>query len=257
MTGVTILSVRCVIRNLGEMPDARDGAEPCGVIWHKSGMRECEGDRRRVDANGRACESAEPFSKAIAQSLSGDLPSSARIRWVSPLTHDKYAEYRDGDCLRVLGMQQHESELSAFWPKGGPCWDALARVSFSDGHCGCVLVEAKSHVDEIYRNGCRASDVSRQQICEALRRAKEWLGVAPEADWTGKLYQSANRYAHLYFLRAIAGIDAFLVNVYFLNDRHSPTTIQEWKPAISEVKQQLGLVSPAPFSSEVFLDAVL
>lgn len=234
----------------------------------KPTVRECERDRSRVDANGRASagsqqqiqtyinDSAEAFSKAIAESLSGDLPSSARIQWVSPLIREEYAEYHDGDFLRVLGMQQHASELSAFWPKGGPCWDALARVSFSDGHCGCVLVEAKSHVSEIYGNGCRASDASRQQICEALRRAKEWLGGAPEADWTGKLYQSANRYAHLYFLRVIAGIDAFLVNVYFVNDRHNPTTIQEWKPAISEVKQQLGLVRPVPFSSEVFLDAV-
>ena len=234
-------------------------------------MRECDGDRRRVDANGRACagsqrqiqtytnDSAETFGKAIAESLSGDLPPSARILWVSPLIHEKYAEYRDGDFLRVLGLQQHESELLAFWPKGGPCWDALARVLFSDGHCGCVLVEAKSHVNEIYGNGCCASDTSRQQICEGLRKAKEWLGVAPEADWTGKLYQSANRYAHLYFLRVVAKIDVFLVNVYFVNDDRSksPTTIHEWKPAISEVKQQLGLVSPVPFSSEVFLDAVL
>ncbi len=221
-----------------------------------------------MDANGRACagsqrqiqtytnDSAETFSKAIAESLSGDLPPSARIRWVSPLIHEKYAEYRDGDFLRVLGLQQHESELLAFWPKGGPCWDALARVLFSDGHCGCVLVEAKSHVNEIYGNGCCASDASRQQICEALRKAKEWLGVAPEADWTGKLYQSANRYAHLYFLRVVAKIDVFLVNVYFVNDRHSPTTIQDWTLAIREVKHRLGLVGPVPFSSEVFLNAV-
>lgn len=223
-----------------------------------------------MDANGRACagsqrqvqtytnDSAETFSKAIAESLSGNLPPSARIQWVSPLKHEKYAEYRDGDFLRVLGLQQHESELVAFWPKGGPCWDALAHVLFSDGHCGCVLVEAKSHVNEIYGNGCCASGASRQQICEGLRKAKEWLGVAPEADWTGKLYQSANRYAHLFFLRVVVKTDVFLVNVYFVNDHRSqsPTAIQEWTPAISEVKQQLGLVNPVPFSSEVFLDAV-
>jgi hypothetical protein len=234
----------------------------------KPTVREREGDRSRVDANGRAYagsqhqiqtyinDSAEAFTKAIAESLCGNLPPSARIQWVSPLIHEEYAEYHDGNFLRVLGMQQHESELSAFWPKGGPCWDALARVSFSDGRYGCILVEAKSHVNEIYGNRCRASDVSRQQICNALRRAKEWLGVAPEADWTGDLYQSANRYAYLYFLRVIAGIDAFLVNVYFVNDRHSPTTIQEWRPAIGKVKLQLELDSPVPFSSEVFLDAI-
>ncbi|MBI1741059.1 MAG: hypothetical protein HY233_07530 [Acidobacteriales bacterium] len=235
-------------------------------------MGECHGDQSRVDASGRAHAGSQrqiqiyvndlpdALNRAIAESLSANLPPSVRIQWVSPLKHEGYTEYYDDDFLRALGIQQHESELLAFWPKRGPCWDALARVLFSDGHCGCVLVEAKSHVNEIYGNGCCASDASTQQICEALRRAKEWLAVAPEADWTGKLYQSANRYAHLYFLRVVAKIDAFLVNVYFVNDRshrsQRPTTIQKWKPAIGEVKHQLGLVRPVPFSSEVFLDAV-
>lgn len=231
-------------------------------------MKECESDRSRVDASGRARAGSQrqvqtyvndlpdALNDSIAGSLSASLPPAARIQWVSPLKHEGYIEYRDGDFLRALGMQQYENELLAFWPKGGPCWDALARLSFNDGHRGCLLVEAKSHVSEIYGNGCRASDASRQQICEALRRTKNWLGVAPEADWTGELYQSANRYAHLYFLRVIAGIDAFLVNTYFIDDPRSRTTIQEWGPAINGVKQQLGLASPVPFSSEVFLNAL-
>lgn len=96
------------------------------------------------------------------------------------------------------------------------------------------------------------------RLAKRYVKPKEWLEVAPETDWTGKLYRSANRYAHLYFLRVVAKIDVFLVNVYFVNDHRSqsPTAIQAWKPAISKVKQQLGLVSPVPFSSEVFLAAV-
>jgi hypothetical protein len=221
-----------------------------------------------VDASGRAYagsqrqiqtyvnDSADVFSKAIAESLGTSLPPSVRIEWVSPLKREGYAEYRDGDFLRILGIQQYESELLTFWPKGGPCWDALARVWFSDGHCGCVLVEAKSHVDEIYCSGCRASDGSRQQILRALCKTKAWLGVAPEAEWTGRLYQSANRYAHLYFLRVVAGVDAFLTNVYFINDPHSRTTIQDWTATVREVKQQLGLTVPVPFSGEVYIQCV-
>jgi hypothetical protein len=230
-------------------------------------MREGEKDRSRVDPSGRAHagsqrqiqtyvnDSADVFSKAIAESLGASLPPSARLEWVSPLKREGYIEYRDGDFLRVLGIQQYESELLAFWPKGGPCWDALARIWFSDGHRGCMLVEAKSHVDEIYGIGCRASDGSRQQILQALCKTKAWLGVAAEADWVGNLYQSANRYAHLYFLRVIAGVDAFLTNVYFINDPHSRTTMQDWTAAVREVKQQLGLTAPVPFSSEVYLNA--
>ena len=79
------------------------------------------------------------------------------------------------------------------------------------------------------------------------------------ADLLATLYQSANRFAHLYFLRKIAGIDAYLVNVYFMNDRHwphSPKTVQEWKPAIQDVQGRLGLTVPVAFSEEVFLDAL-
>jgi hypothetical protein len=234
-------------------------------------MANCKTDRSRVDAIGRAYagsqrqiqryvnDSHEVLDKAIVESLGASLPPWSRIHWVSPLKTENYAEYRDGDFLRALGMQQLESGLLTFWPKGGPCWDALAYVSCGDGlRRGCILVEAKSHVNEMFGNGCCASDrASRQQICEALRRTKKWLGVSPEADWMGRLYQSANRYAHLYFLRAVAKIDAFLVNVYFVDDDHStsPTTIHGWKPAIGEVKQQLGLRS-VPFSGEVFLSAI-
>ena len=125
-----------------------------------------------------------------------------------------------------------------------------------DDRLGCVLVEAKSHVSEIYGNGFGASGASLQQIHRALYRTKEWPGVAHDADWTGKLYQSANRYAHLFFLREIARIDAYLVNVYFIADRHSPTYIQVWTPAIDNVEQQLGLTTPVPFTGKVFLNAL-
>jgi hypothetical protein len=182
--------------------------------------------------------------------------SPIEIEWVSPISAFGYTEYRDGDFLRAPGLENLTHQLREFWPRGGPCWDALARIEFSDGRHGCVLVEAKSHVSEIYGNGCGASGDSFQRISRAFLRTKKWLGVAPDADWTGKLYQSANRYAHLYFLRMIAGIDACLANVYFINDQHSPTTVQEWKPAIREVQRQLGLTDPVPFTGEIFLNAL-
>ena len=61
-------------------------------------------------------------------------------------------------------------------------------------------------------------------IQSSLARTKEWLGVSPDADWLGRLYQSGNRLAYLYFLREIGKVDAFLANVYFTGDPHSPTT---------------------------------
>lgn len=231
-------------------------------------MNKCTKDRGRVDASGRAYagsqrqiqtyvnESPEALNKAIAESLGMAFPNGTSIQWVSPLKCECYTEYRDADFLRALGLAQAENYLSAFWPKGGPCWDALARLAFSDGRYGCLLVEAKSHVNEIYGSGCCAGGTSLQRIVRAMVSAKEWLGVAPDADWTGRLYQSANRYAHLYFFRGIADIDAFFLNIYFINDPHSPTTDHQWQPAIRDVHRQLGLDGTVPFSGAVFLDAL-
>ena len=132
---------------------------------------------------------------------------------MSPLAADMYSEYRDSEFLERVGLGVLKSRLLEFWPQGGPCWDALARI---EG--GCLLIEAKSHVPEIYGGGCEASPESRQKIHSALDATKAWLGVSPEVDWAGRLYQSANRYACLYFLREIARVQAFLVNVYFVGD---------------------------------------
>jgi hypothetical protein len=119
---------------------------------------------------------------------------------------------------------------------------------------GCILIEAKSHVREIYGNGCGAGATSRAKIVSALDATKAWLGVSAAIDWTGRLYQSANRHAHLYFLREIVRVPAFLVDVYFVGDPHSPTTRSAWVAAIEAVNVELGLRGEVPYSGSVFLD---
>jgi hypothetical protein len=119
-----------------------------------------------------------------------------------------------------------------------------------------VLVEAKSHAAEMYGSGCQAGPRSRRKIEAALEQTKRWLGVPENTDWTGPLYQSANRLAHLYFFREVVSVPAWLVNVYFLPDPHSPTTRAEWKMALTQVKAELGLSGIAtPYTVEVFLTA--
>ncbi len=66
----------------------------------------------------------------------------------------------------------------------------------------------------------------------------------------------ANRLAHLYFFREIVQLPAWLVNVYFVDDTHSPTGLEDWRPALSDVKAELGLTCTAtPYTGEVFLEA--
>jgi hypothetical protein len=180
-----------------------------------------------------------------------------RLRWVSPLESEDFAEYRDEAFLHALGLEGLARKLSEFWPQGGPCWDALAVVELGEdpGRCGAMLVEAKSYPAEIYGPGCQAeSDDSRTMIQKALTETKRWLGVREDVDWTGPLYQSANRLAHLYFFLQ-GGVPAWLVNVHFVNDPASPTTREDWKRTLAQVKAELGLAAPfITHSADGFLE---
>jgi hypothetical protein len=223
----------------------------------------CPKDFSRIDSTGRAHagsqrqiqtyvnEKTQALTSAIAQSLSRYELDEKDIHWMSPLAADTYSEYQDSEFLERVGLGVLAPRLREFWPQRGPCWDALART---EG--GCLLIEAKSHVKEIYGGGCGAtSPLSRQKIQAALEATKAWLGTSSGADWMGPLYQSANRYANLYFLREIAGVQAFLVNVYFIDDPRSPTMKKDWDVAIGEVNRELGLVGEVPYSAGVFLTA--
>jgi len=225
----------------------------------------CLTDLSRTDSMGRAHagsqrqiqtyvnERTHALNSAIAQSLSRYDLDEKDIHWVSPLAADTYSEYRDSEFLERVGLGFLAPRLLEFWPQRGPCWDALARI---EG--GCLLIEAKSHVPEIYGGGCGATSTrSKQQIQKAFDATKGWLGVSPDVDWTGRLYQSANRHASLYFLREIAKVQAFLVNMYFVGDPISPTplTREDWDAAIGSVSRELGLVHEVPYSASVFLTA--
>lgn len=166
--------------------------------------------KNRCDSAGRAFAgsqrqiqhyiNADPgvLEGAISNALS--LPLS--VRWASPLCADRYREYKDSAFLRVLGLYESRAELSRFWPRGGPVWDAVGVVKGGPG--GVLLLEAKSHVSEISGSGCGAkADRSIQKIEASLAMTRLWLGASSAANWKGELYQTANRLAHLYFFREV------------------------------------------------------
>src|SRR6202008_4174355 len=75
--------------------------------------------------------------------------------------------------------------------------------------------------------------------------------------WSGRLYQYANRYAHLYFLREICKVDAYLIFVYVTGDQDvaGPATVDEWKAAITVAKSILGIGTRhrlSPYVADVF-----
>ncbi len=114
-------------------------------------------DSPRVDSTRRAQagsqkqiqmyvnENPQALTSAIAQALLWHGLGEKDIHWVSPRVEESYLEYRDTEFLERVGLGRLASQLQEFWPRGGPCWDALARI---EG--GCILIEAKSHVSSIY-----------------------------------------------------------------------------------------------------------
>jgi hypothetical protein len=222
---------------------------------------------RRQDELGRAFAGSQlqlqiyvnrrtnELSAAILAALTPRVPVDSTIYWVSPLEAEKFMEYCDADFLRVLGLSRLAEQLSDFWPTGGPNWDGLAVIRKGESVFGYVLAEAKSYVGEMESSCAARSQASVSKIDAALIRAKHWLSVAQNIDWKTGLYQSANRLAHLYFLRELASEAVWLVNLCFVGDSHHPTSAAEWKSGLAESKRRLGLAATIPWVSDVLLPA--
>jgi len=188
-------------------------------------------------------EHPELLNEALRPALT-DAPADAMIQWVSPLAETDYAEYRDEAFLSALGLGRlTESLVGNYWPRGGPCWDALATVtSPGDPHFrGVILVEAKSHTPEVYGTGCLAGEPSLTRIRKALALTADALGTTATPAWEGRLYQTANRLAHLQFLRNLARIPAWLVDLSFVGDPYRPTSRETWQAFLPIVWHELGL----------------
>ena len=159
------------------------------------------------------------------------------ITWVSPLVDDEFAEYRDGDFVRKLGLPELAPNLQEFWPRGGPQWDALGVFPGA-----VVLAEAKAHLAEFASPRSQASEASRIRIEAAFLRVKSDLGVSSEIAWTEHYYQFANRIAHLWFLRNL-DVDAHLVLIGFVGDDEmgGPREASAWSESCLAAEAVLGL----------------
>jgi len=165
--------------------------------------------------------------------------STEQIEWLSPVRSDEYAEYYDEEFLERLGVTNVRVPLHCFWPRSGPRWDGLARTDSGK----VILVEAKAHIEEVVDYGSRASPESAKRISAALAQTKVAFHGSSAAIWGSPFYQYANRLAHLYFLRELNGLDAYLVFLYFADapDVPEPCSVQQWEGAIRLTEKCLGL----------------
>jgi hypothetical protein len=176
------------------------------------------------------------------------------VEWLSPKADDDYSEYRDQAFLDLLEIKLSKTKLSDFWPKRGPQWDALGRVDDK----AYFLVEAKAHISEIISSSQAKSPASISLINKSLNETKNYLKLKSDLDLTKGFYQYLNRLAHLYFLRTLSDVPAYLVFVYFVNDHtHIPATKDEWNGALQLMHAILGTHRHAlsKYVIEVFIDA--
>lgn len=163
-----------------------------------------------------------------------------QIQWLSPLESDSYAEYSDETFLHRLEIRLYKTPLGKFWPPRGPQWDALGWA-----YPGKILIaEAKSRINELRSSGTASTGKSAQLIRRSLDETKKYMGVDSSIEWaTSRYYQYANRLAHLYLLRVLNELPAYLITLYFLNDEemNGPSEISEWKSAIAEEEEALGI----------------
>lgn len=191
--------------------------------------------------------------------------SGTPLRWLCPLRGNNWVEMRD-EMWAEAGLRWPSPKDAGWWPRNGPVWDGVALVPGTGGRQGVLLVEAKSHVDEV-ASSIDATPDSERRIKAALDETRKHLNGGSPKYWADGYYQYANRLAWLYYLRAKRGLDAWLLFVYFTGDyfesdppqqRTFPGTAEEWKPPLANMKRKLGLSEPhalTPWLREAFLSA--
>jgi len=184
-----------------------------------------------------------------------DLPSDEEIHWLSPIAEDGYAEYQDQAFIDLLNIKLPNVSLSDFWPSRGPVWDGLGRSKTGK----VFLIEAKSHISEVLSPKTGAGEKSLRKIKKSLDDTKTFLHSNSEHDWSLTFYQYTNRLAHLYLLRALNEVPAYLVFVYFVNDNdmNGPKSIDEWNGVLSLVTAYLvgiGRHRLKQYIADIFID---
>lgn len=175
------------------------------------------------------------------------------ISWLSPLESDDFAEYRDRAFLKRIGISLQHRALRTFWPSSGPQWDALGKTNRGD----ILLVEAKAHIGEL-KSDCVAGTSSLTLIQRSLAEAGRYFESTTTTEWSKTYYQYANRLAHLYLLRELNRLPAWLIFLYFINaeDVDGPKSVDAWQLAIETVHNHLGITPGhlGPYVIDVFMD---
>jgi hypothetical protein len=148
-----------------------------------------------------------------------------------------------------------------FWPGTGniPNWDAVGKIQHNSKE-SWILVEAKSHIEEIKQACMARPGKGLNMINKAFSETKEYLKIPESTDWLRPYYQYCNRIATLYFLKK-HDVSAHLLFVYFLGDQFDkkicPESEKGWKNELNKLKQHNQILGEHGLSDsihELFID---
>jgi hypothetical protein len=137
-----------------------------------------------------------------------------------------------------------------YWPQRGNIhnWGAVGKLFYEDKQ-EWLLVEAKSHVDEIFSYCGAKSTYSNEKIKDALILTKKAFNAEQVTveKWLAPYYQYCNRLSMLHFLneRSKPKVLSNLIFLYFYGDefrnRQCPKIADEWKPFIKKMYWHIGI----------------
>jgi hypothetical protein len=180
---------------------------------------------------------------------------SESIEWLSPIAKDDFAEYYDEEFMDRLNINKNTLQipLRDFWPKSGPRWDGLGRTNTNK----YFLIEAKAYIEESvdYSTGA-TSELSIDLINTSISNTKSYYSNSKKAYWHMPFYQYANRLAHLYYLKELNQLNAYLIFIYFCNapDVDRPTNKDEWIGHIRTVEKVFALNSKCKNKINILID---
>src|SRR5205823_6168169 len=219
------------------------------------------------------CRASDLFP-AVLEALPSLRERQPTLKWVAPLQAADFHEPQDAEFLDLLGLTRYEEQLEAFWPVGGPVWDALAVCEFPDGSTGALLAEGKNYPQEMYSTGSQVgksgSDravANKEKIERSISWTQQQLGVlADPGRWmlpldphqpSSSLYQTANRLSHLLWLRSLK-VEAWFCHLLYLGDTlFGSSTREEWEQALSAAESRLGIeAADLPYAGHAYLPAL-
>lgn len=205
----------------------------------------------------------EEFTRRVAERI-----GSQTVTWFdfnfnnkNPIPDEEihgFSFLNQGKCQnqsKDLLERVRNKKLWCYWPGRGNSisWDAVGQTESGR----FVLCEAKAHTEELVSSISRKTTIdSKTTIFKALEGTKKHIGIDSKSDWREKYYQLANR---LYVQAVLddVGIDAVLLNIYFMGDAFPPSkavqcpaTEVEWERAIKKEHETLGI----PREGNVFID---